>query len=438
MWPILTSPVKSDSLGTILPKVANKHTKSLPKSTHSPPPLHVGRFTDAQLIRYKEWFHQIDMNRSGSVDVGELSAMLIGAGVVKNRRQARIIFKDMDTNGNGSISFNEFLAVVADSETKRRMQVKRLDAFVASESLLDPDTLLSLERRHIIMQQVIHQTKLRATDIDWIQTMCTYDEFVTSREDRMQMHETHRQQREASNKVLAHMKAELDKVKAQNEETEERARSKVKSIPRCLVADIEDLLPPSLRASPTGSEDELSVESMDYPRYIDTGDLDGDDHSIGGDSTCSDGRVGSVSRVTTLLHTMLPCSHSPAASSHLLSTKHSPDASSGTCSPAPSPSSLGMHRSATESDIDKDRHRLVLSHMACRREESPSLVPPQPRLSAVSLHFSPVNSRRGSRVTELSHHHTGGAATGSVTLSPIQFRKKRLGTFVLSGKDHSI
>ena len=186
--------------------IMTKQSTTKPNRVHS--------FTEGQLAKYREWFDKIDTNGSGAVDVKELSRLLIEAHVVKNKREARVIFDEIDVNKNGTISFQEFVNAIADSEVKQRIQIRKLDTYIDAENLLDSETLLSAQRRQVIMDHIIRKNELRASDIDWMQTMGRLDGSEEVRESRRQITLAHVRDRAITDRFLREMKLKINMLKA--------------------------------------------------------------------------------------------------------------------------------------------------------------------------------------------------------------------------------
>eukprot|EP00602_Paraphysomonas_sp_CaronLab_P002825 CAMPEP_0185026018 /NCGR_PEP_ID=MMETSP1103-20130426/9559_1 /TAXON_ID=36769 /ORGANISM="Paraphysomonas bandaiensis, Strain Caron Lab Isolate" /LENGTH=350 /DNA_ID=CAMNT_0027559437 /DNA_START=212 /DNA_END=1264 /DNA_ORIENTATION=+ len=119
------------------------------------------KFSDEQLVQYRQWFDSMDTDRSGGVGIDELTNTLLSSGVVKFKKDVERIFKEMDTDNSGDVSFDEFLYAIAMNDAKRRLQLQKLDSIVNSDKLLSTETLLSLERRNVLMKHIVDKTAQR-------------------------------------------------------------------------------------------------------------------------------------------------------------------------------------------------------------------------------------------------------------------------------------
>ncbi|CAI9756120.1 unnamed protein product [Fraxinus pennsylvanica] len=62
-----------------------------------------------QLQQLKEIFNQFDMDQDGSLTLLELAALLRSLGLKPGGDQVHVLLAKMDSNGNGSIEFNELV-----------------------------------------------------------------------------------------------------------------------------------------------------------------------------------------------------------------------------------------------------------------------------------------------------------------------------------------
>jgi Ca2+-binding EF-hand superfamily protein len=61
-------------------------------------------------------FKDFDINKSGALTVDEFNLMLIKLAIQVDRKYAQALFNRFDTNGNGSIDFEEFASwIIYDS-----------------------------------------------------------------------------------------------------------------------------------------------------------------------------------------------------------------------------------------------------------------------------------------------------------------------------------
>ncbi|KAJ4836271.1 putative calcium-binding protein cml14 [Turnera subulata] len=69
--------------------------------------MHVGQFE-----QLREIFARFDMDNDGSLTVLELAALLRSIGLKPSGDQIHVMLADMDSNGNGSIEFDELVHAI--------------------------------------------------------------------------------------------------------------------------------------------------------------------------------------------------------------------------------------------------------------------------------------------------------------------------------------
>eukprot|EP00602_Paraphysomonas_sp_CaronLab_P003136 CAMPEP_0185038920 /NCGR_PEP_ID=MMETSP1103-20130426/35177_1 /TAXON_ID=36769 /ORGANISM="Paraphysomonas bandaiensis, Strain Caron Lab Isolate" /LENGTH=389 /DNA_ID=CAMNT_0027577583 /DNA_START=120 /DNA_END=1289 /DNA_ORIENTATION=+ len=139
----------SDSLPTLKPVLQRQQT-DLSKVKN--------KFSEGQLLQYRQWFDSMDTDGSGGVGIDELTNTLLSSGIVKFKKDVERIFKEMDADNNGEVSFDEFVYAIAVNDAKRRLQLQKLDSLVNSDKVLSTETLLSVERRNVLMQHIVDKT----------------------------------------------------------------------------------------------------------------------------------------------------------------------------------------------------------------------------------------------------------------------------------------
>jgi hypothetical protein len=127
-----------------------------------------GLFTEAQLMKYRKWFDAMDADKSGSVNVEELSSVLLSSGIMKYKYEVENMFRAADADRSGEISFEEFVSGIGSTIAAGKLQLHRLDALVDETNVLSAETMLSQARREILMEHIIHQSTQRNAEIDKI------------------------------------------------------------------------------------------------------------------------------------------------------------------------------------------------------------------------------------------------------------------------------
>ena len=67
----------------------------------------------------REYFYEIDSDGSGKLDPTEFSEMLDKIGVQVEKLEMMKIYKRADVNGDGTVSFREFMAAFANDSNNR-------------------------------------------------------------------------------------------------------------------------------------------------------------------------------------------------------------------------------------------------------------------------------------------------------------------------------
>jgi hypothetical protein len=125
-----------------------------------------GLFTEAQLMKYRKWFNAMDTDSSGSVNVEELSSVLLSSGIMKYKYEVENMFRAADCDRSGEISFEEFVSGIGSTIAAGKLQLHRLDALVDETNILSAETMLSQARREILMEHIIHNTTQRTAEIE--------------------------------------------------------------------------------------------------------------------------------------------------------------------------------------------------------------------------------------------------------------------------------
>merc|ERR1719203_726369 len=78
--------------------------------------LHIiaGQLNDTVLANLRQTFLQLDTNGDGKLSMAELKEGLIASGAMDIPPDLQQILEDIDSDGNGSIDYTEFLAATLD------------------------------------------------------------------------------------------------------------------------------------------------------------------------------------------------------------------------------------------------------------------------------------------------------------------------------------
>ncbi|CAF0996468.1 unnamed protein product [Adineta ricciae] len=67
------------------------------------------KLTNQQMKELREAFDLFDRDHSGSISSGELKQLLLALNFKPSEALLRKVMREMDTDGNGTIEFNEFV-----------------------------------------------------------------------------------------------------------------------------------------------------------------------------------------------------------------------------------------------------------------------------------------------------------------------------------------
>merc|ERR1712086_1239624 len=71
-----------------------------------------GGLTEEQIEEIREAFNLFDADNSGAIDVRELKAAMRALGFEVKKEELKKMISDIDSDGNGSIEFQEFLEMM--------------------------------------------------------------------------------------------------------------------------------------------------------------------------------------------------------------------------------------------------------------------------------------------------------------------------------------
>ena len=102
-------------------------------------------YNEEQLAEYKEAFNLFDKNGDGSISAAELGKIMESLGIKPSKTELEDMIHEIDTDGNGTIDFNEFVTLMSrqsssgdkDGEIKEAFKLfdKNGDGRISSEEL---------------------------------------------------------------------------------------------------------------------------------------------------------------------------------------------------------------------------------------------------------------------------------------------------------------
>ena len=123
-------------------------------------------FTEKEVKKYRQWFSLLDSNNTGSVDIGELSSVLLSTEILSSQQQVKQFFSAADCDNSGGITFDEFLSAIDNHVRAKKIKIQKLNDVVKSKAILSKETLLSQERRTVLMKHIVDNSLTRARQLD--------------------------------------------------------------------------------------------------------------------------------------------------------------------------------------------------------------------------------------------------------------------------------
>lgn len=150
-------------------EISEKSKVSLPQV--SPKSKGQSVFSSCQISKYSKWFHGLSRNKIGTVALNELAVLFISTGLSRNKKVFDELFEPFENSSSvtgevGMINFNNFLCGIEANVLSRKLSLNALDIFVGDDDSLSTDTILSQERRKLLMQHVVDRPAVRAWGID--------------------------------------------------------------------------------------------------------------------------------------------------------------------------------------------------------------------------------------------------------------------------------
>ena len=135
------------------------------------------------IAEYRETFKLFDSNGDGSITLSELRDVM--KSLISNPTEAELrdMINEVDTDGNGTVDFNEFCAMMEKKKEKSHLQDELKNAFLAfdkdGDGFISPDELRDVMKAlKIDLTDKEHDAIIDAADSD-SDGQLSYEEFAT-------------------------------------------------------------------------------------------------------------------------------------------------------------------------------------------------------------------------------------------------------------------
>ncbi|GAX72850.1 hypothetical protein CEUSTIGMA_g305.t1 [Chlamydomonas eustigma] len=110
------------------------------------------RITPQHMQEFKEAFEAVDADGSGEIDETELRMAMAALGFQHTKDEIRRMIKSLDSDGSGTLGFEEFVSLMTNKSAKKEPKQEIKDAF----SLLDKGSkgFISLEDLRLAAQEL--------------------------------------------------------------------------------------------------------------------------------------------------------------------------------------------------------------------------------------------------------------------------------------------
>lgn len=118
------------------------------------------------IAKYEKWFVAMDANDNGLVSMDELSRVFLSSGIMKRNIDIINMFKACDIDKSNELNFDEFILAIKPYAMSGKLRLDKLDALVENANSLTTETVLSQQRRNLLMHHIVTAAELRQYEVD--------------------------------------------------------------------------------------------------------------------------------------------------------------------------------------------------------------------------------------------------------------------------------
>eukprot|EP00602_Paraphysomonas_sp_CaronLab_P007385 CAMPEP_0185036854 /NCGR_PEP_ID=MMETSP1103-20130426/30443_1 /TAXON_ID=36769 /ORGANISM="Paraphysomonas bandaiensis, Strain Caron Lab Isolate" /LENGTH=340 /DNA_ID=CAMNT_0027574575 /DNA_START=292 /DNA_END=1314 /DNA_ORIENTATION=- len=154
--------------------------------------------------------------KSGTVSFETIVESFLSAGIVRFKKDLILMFNIK--GADAEITFDHFLETLAVSVISRKIAVHKLDSFVDSQNNLAPDTLLSQERRMLLMEHIVDRPAVRAwgVDVTWAEAekkaSSSQHRFTRNRISLEKVEKSHEMERSKATEIVKQLDGVVSKL----------------------------------------------------------------------------------------------------------------------------------------------------------------------------------------------------------------------------------
>ena len=124
------------------------------------------QFGPQQLTKFEKWFNALDSNDNGLVSADELCHVFLSSGIMKRKKDVINMFLACDIDKSKGLTFDEFIIGVKLMTTTGKLKYSKLDSLVDECNALTTETILSQQRRNLLMHHVVTAAEMRQLEVD--------------------------------------------------------------------------------------------------------------------------------------------------------------------------------------------------------------------------------------------------------------------------------